>query len=212
MQYQQTLSSILDCVNRYSNLVLVLITAVYAFLTWRMVREMRIAREEQSEPHLVAVLVPLGPKSVKLRIRNAGPGPAVRIEGTIRPDPAVESETRIWRHPVLIPGDFEDFSPPGRLFNFEQLAAKYDKVFFDVTYSTSFGRARNAHMEINLKLQLEGWYNAGILLAPRDLPGRVEELRQELSEIKSELRSLTSELRSDRVTREMADEVRDASS
>jgi DNA-binding XRE family transcriptional regulator len=57
----------LSDLNKFLNLFLVIVTTVYVILTGRMVWEMRRAREEESEPRLVATLIPLGATLVKLR-------------------------------------------------------------------------------------------------------------------------------------------------
>ncbi len=69
-------------------LVLAVITGIYAFLTWRMVKETKRMREIQSEPNISIYF-----KSkeeyiglIDLIIKNIGQGPAFNIKFTVNPD------------------------------------------------------------------------------------------------------------------------------
>jgi hypothetical protein len=183
-----SLQAILGFFNQYSNLMLAIITMIYVFLTWGMVREMRRAREAEVEPHLVATLVPISYKHVKLRIQNAGRGPALHIEATIYLEPANGTKPQTWRHPVLLSGAFEDFLMPGpNIKELPELAAKHDKVVVDLTWSTAFRRTQRATREIHLKQLGEGWLEAGLILAPEDVPTQLKGIRDEIQKIRSQL-------------------------
>src|SRR5947209_908155 len=103
---------ILEFLNKYSNLLLIGVTTVYVVLTWRIVKEARQTREDAMRPELVATLVPLGAHLIKLRIYNAGGGPAKSVEVDVLLKPSNTLETHTWRHPVLLPGGFEDMKIP----------------------------------------------------------------------------------------------------
>jgi hypothetical protein len=175
---------LLNLLNQYSNLILVTVTAVYVVLTWRMVREMREAREAESEPHLVATLVPFGVLNVKLRIHNAGRGPALNIKAAFRLEPANGTEASTWLHPVLLSDAFEDFILPSREFSLEKLASKHNKVIVDLQWLNAFKRKGEAKYEIDLKQQKEGWTEVGFLLHPDDTPTQLGKIKDELSQIR----------------------------
>ena len=177
----------LDLLNRYSNLILIIVTTVYVILTWGMVREMRRAREAENEPHLVAALIPFGPLNVKLRIYNTGPGPALSIEAAIYLEPAHDTERRIWHHPALLSGAHEDFRLPGGEYALEALASKYDKLVVDMHWRDTFKRSHHARYDIDFKKQKEGWFKVGLLVPPDDLLIQVGKIKDELSKIREGL-------------------------
>src|SRR5437667_7503788 len=100
---------ILDLLNRYANLITALITLGFFIATWRyvsltgqMVAEMKAAREEQFQPHLIATLIPLGREMAKIRIQNAGSGPALGVAVEILFEPVGDVEPRKGWLPALL--------------------------------------------------------------------------------------------------------------
>jgi len=154
---------------------------------------MREAREAESEPHLVATLVLFGVLNVKLRIHNAGRGPALNIKAAFRLEPANGTETSTWLHPVLLSDASEDFVLPGREFSLEKLASKHNKVIVDLQWLNTFKRKGEAKYEIDLKRQKEGWTEVGFLLHPDDTPTQLGRIKDELSKIRSYLDRIESE-------------------
>lgn len=157
---------------------------------------MRQAREAESAPYLIATLVPLGPLNVKLRIHNAGRGPAIDIKAVFWLEPANDTEATTWLHPVLLSNTFEDFVLPGRKFAFEKLAAQHDRVVVNLQWFNAFKRKYDAKYEIDLKRQKEGWYEVGFLMQPDDIPTQLGQIRDELSRIRSYLDRIESERKS----------------
>ena len=93
---------LLNFLTTYSNLILVIIMGVYAYLTWRMVREMKIARENQFNSNVIAFPIAMGQIHAQVQLENAGPGIALDIELSISLDPPHQKSTKIWKHPVLL--------------------------------------------------------------------------------------------------------------
>ena len=187
MPTPETQATFLDFVNRYSNLILVVVTAVYVVLTWRMVLEMRRAREAESEAHLVAMLVPLGPLAVKLCIHNAGTGPAFNIRAEFQVVPSGDTTPKIWLHPALLSQTSEYFFLPGNEFDLKALAAKYEKIIVSLEWSNIFGRKREASYDIVFQKYIEGWYEIGFMIQPDDIPEQFEKITKELSRIREAL-------------------------
>jgi hypothetical protein len=183
----------LDSLNRYSNLILVAVTAVYVILTWRMVKEMRQAREAESAPHLIATLIPFSSLNVKLRIHNAGRGPAIDIKAVFWLEPSNGTETTTWRHPAMLSDASENFIPPGRQFALEKLAAQHDRMVVNLQWFNAFGRKYEAKYEIDLKRQQEGWYDVGFLVQLDDTPTQLGKIKDELSKIRSYLDKIEGE-------------------
>ena len=109
------LMEILDQLNKYSNLILILVTTAYVILTWRMIREMRRTREGENKPLLVATPIPFARLNVKLRIYNTERGPAINIQALIRLEPEQDVQPGIWTHSALVAGAHEGFRMIGRL-------------------------------------------------------------------------------------------------
>jgi hypothetical protein len=172
--------------NNYSNLLLVIITAIYVFLTWRMVSEMRQAREAENEPQLVSSLIPLGAMLLKLRISNVGRGPALNIKAVIRLESSKDHEEVIWSHPLLLSNGHEDFRLPGDNKNnyLDKLASSYDKLIVELQWQNSFQRRQDSKYVIDLKQQLDGWTNAKFLVHPDDISVQLGKIKDELTHIK----------------------------
>ena len=177
----------LDQLNRYANLILVVVTAIYAFLTLRMVWEMRRTREAEREAHLVAVLFPNVPGYAMLQIHNVGGGPALNIEGVFRLEPLDGAEAVKWRHPALLPGTHEEFLLPSKESVIDEIAARHDKLIVEVKWSNASQKTQCAKYEVDLRRQIEGWNKSGQVFYPRDVPTQLESITRELSAIRQHL-------------------------
>ena len=174
----------LSTLNSYSNLILAIITIAYVILTWRMVVEMRKAREAENEPQLVATLIPLGGMAIKLRISNAGGGPALDIKAIISLEPNREDNAVTWIHPVLLSNNHEDFRLPGENNYLDKLASHFDKLIIELEWRNSFNNLRQKTFEIDLKRLHVGWTKAKFLVHPDDISVQLGKIKDELSHIK----------------------------
>jgi hypothetical protein len=172
-------------INIIASLLLVLVTAIYAYLTWRMVSEMRRAREEETTPYLIASLFPIGQKFVKLQIHNAGRGPALNVEADIRFNPANGTQSHHWKHPIMLPGTHEDFRIPGSEFNIDKLAEIYQSVGVDLHWSNSFRKKQDATYEINFQEQRDAWSGTPWLTHPPEVEISLDKIKDELTKINS---------------------------
>jgi|GEM_PF-1893432 len=201
-------SDFLCHLNQYSNLILGAVTIAYVILTWRMVTEMRRARESESEPQLISTLVPLGAMRVKLRIQNVGLGPALQIAAQIQLQPE-SGEAAIWQQPALISGAFQDFLIPDKwtdqVPSFQQVAARYQKLIIRLEWSNVFGCKRHVTHEIDLQQLEHGWFSRYRLVQPDDLAEQLEAIRKELQGIRDELAKPNDE----RVRAELLKDVSD---
>lgn len=122
----------LNLLTSYSNLILLIITGVYAYLTRQMVREMKVARETQPDTYLIASPVSLGTIHAQIQLENAGPGPALDIELSISIDPPLQTAERIWHHPVILVNQKEHFLIPqnrgGSLDSLKQLGERHTNL------------------------------------------------------------------------------------
>jgi hypothetical protein len=85
------------------SIVLVFVTAVYAFFTWLMLRELRATRALSVRPRLALSIRMVSPTQGFLAITNIGPGTALAVDLTLRFEPL--GEERPWRAPLLSPGE-----------------------------------------------------------------------------------------------------------
>lgn len=190
-------------INQYSNLLLVVITAFYVVLTWRMVKEMRKARESEIEPYVVSSLNPYGPAYAQIRIDNIGRGPALNVKVRIAVHPNNDALTRVWQHPVMLPDSSYTFLLPSRtqtgsLPSIRQLTDEYSEISTEIDWINSFGRKKRNFTSFNLQKQIQGWYNAGHIMPPEDTTTQiknicdaVEKVGRELHDANRHLHSLT---------------------
>jgi hypothetical protein len=109
--------------------------------------------------------------------------------------PAVSLTKRVWFHSTLLSGASEDFYLPGDDLELKLLASKYEKVTIDLRWLNMSSQKRNAHYEINFKEQLKGWYEAGWMTKPDDIPEQMENIKDELSKIRQALEAAQQERR-----------------
>jgi hypothetical protein len=197
-------SQFLNLLNQYSNLILVAVTAIYVILTWRMVKDMRQAREAEIEPHLVASLFVFPILNVKLRIQNAGRGPALDIKAEFWLEPAVGTTTSTWLHPVLLSNSFEEFFLPGREFSLEKLASLHDKLIVNLQWVNAFKHVQKAKYEIDLKKQKDGWTNAGFLAHPEEISIQLGKIKDELNQIRRHF----DRIKNEQIHKELLEEYR----
>ena len=104
-----------ESMTAWATIALVLITAYYAWQSWRVVREMRAARVAQYEPILVAriVLHSFFPHLGRYVLQNVGAGPAIAVDVQLRLEPGDVA----WRvcSTALAPGEMRLISSEGQI-------------------------------------------------------------------------------------------------
>ncbi|MEX2030705.1 MAG: hypothetical protein WD906_07030 [Anaerolineales bacterium] len=191
---------ILDFLTKYANLLLAGITALYAFLTWRMLREMRLAREYQLDAIVTAAPVPMGPIYAQLRLHNAGPAPAIDVKVSIRLEPTLNTPKREWRHPVVGVGQVEHFllpEPPdtSQITDLRTLAERHTALVVELSWKNVFGKASSNARSFGLRELQEGWYAAGHLVPEEDLPVLVEGLAKTLSKLENHVEKIAKAIK-----------------
>jgi hypothetical protein len=178
---------ILDLLNKYSSLALVIVTTVYVVVTWLMVREMREAREMDTDPYLIATIVPISPVHVKLQILNAGRGPAFSVIANVFFDPLENSKTQVWRTPILLPGIQEYFRLPDDEGQLSILSVKYQNLVVEVSWKNSFRKPRKERYVINLKELEDGWFQAKWQIHQPDISSRLGLIKDEIEKLNNYL-------------------------
>ncbi len=95
---------ILPYLSQYANLILIAITAIYATLTWMMLKEMREARKTELRPFIKASLESYSESTIVLKIQNIGKGAAigVNVEYALK---SFEDVKSVWKYPLLSSGE-----------------------------------------------------------------------------------------------------------
>jgi hypothetical protein len=193
------MKQLLDFLVEYSNLILVIITGVYAYLTYRMVLEMKKAREDQADANLIASPIPFGPLYAQIQLKNAGLGPALDVELIIAFEPQLQTIPKTWKYSAFSVNQIENFLLPqeessGALETLRDAATKHNTVEIKLKWKNIFGRRKSFNASYNLNELAEGWYNAGHLIPPEDLPTQMKETAQTLDKIHRDLEHIRSEL------------------
>lgn len=187
----------MEFITTYSNLILVIITGIYAYLTWRMVREMRVARENQSDANLIAIPVLVHQIYSEIQLVNAGP--ALDVELSISLDPLLQTTEKTWRHPAFLVGQKENFllpmGDPSKLDSLHELANKHNNVVVNIKWKNIFRKSKSYSASYNLNDLMQGWYNAGHLIPPNDVPTQMKELTTTLEKIHRDLEKVTQEVK-----------------
>jgi hypothetical protein len=172
---------------------LVLITGVYAFLTFQMVREMQAARRQTVRPHLVLRLEWVTTTSVVVAVSNAGVGPALNVEATITfffRDQSRQPEVRRWSEALVAPGGNHQFLQPGP--SGSRLRAK--GLVDSISRVTLVGEARDALgnvIRIDQTLDdFETWQSMITDAHERFVPSEPKAMRQALEGIGKVLQQL----------------------
>lgn len=193
------MEQLLKILTEYSNLILVVITGVYAYLTYRMVLEMKKAREDQADANLLASPIPFGPLYAQIQLRNAGLGPALDVELNIVFEPPLQTTPKTWKYPSFSVNQIENFLLPqekgsGALETLQDAATKHNTVEIKLKWKNIFGRSKSFNASYNLNELADGWYNAGHLIPPEDLATQMKEATQTLDKIHRDLDHIRSEL------------------
>ena len=178
-----------------ATVALVIVGAWYATETRRMVNRMDRDREDRSRPILTFSLIPWHPKVIKLRLQNAGAGPAFHIEGKIHSEGSWGSNGFGWSHACMQSGDFEEWAVPLAPDMDPQQGYQIDAVrqFVSVvkasfTYGSASGSKYSLSEAIDPGRITAEWIQSR-MLATRDHPSRlpqriaegVESIAKELS-------------------------------
>lgn len=151
--------------------VVTLATAVYAALTWVLVKETRMMREVQTEPKLQVTVgsFDFSIQIVRLHIKNIGLGPALNV--TFKPQvlaggKSAEKLLAEFTDVNFFSVGLKHFGPgQERVSAYTQLAEDYDgkmasMLAIDVTYSSSTGKSYSESLVVDMS-ELKGGYQLG---------------------------------------------------
>jgi hypothetical protein len=142
--------------NGVAIVVLVLVTAYYAWQTRQMAKEMRSARLLSLLPKLVLDIKMIGPTYGDVLVRNVGPGPAIDADLTLtfEESEAGEREEREWLAHVIAPGEDHEFLPAQGIGSMDELVAKHPTIALTGTIRDALNQTHSVDERIDLA---EAW-------------------------------------------------------
>jgi hypothetical protein len=185
----------LAVINGVAIVVLVLVTAYYAWQTHEMAQEMRHARLLSLLPKLVLDVEMVGPTYGLIVVRNVGAGPALDVDlHLLFGDTRTEGiEHRQWLAHVIAPGEPHQFLPPEGVSDINGLVGRFPIVSLRGELRDALNQAHEVNEQMNLQ---EWWLNLERSKhrwqeAPADrLVRELEESRKELGRMRGELTSV----------------------
>jgi len=186
---------ILSYLSQYSNLILISITAIYATLTWMMLKEMREARKAELRPYIKAVLESYSESTIVLKIQNIGKGAAIdpKVKYALNSIGDVKS---VWKYPLLSSGESKKIYLPelnkekrGML---KEAIGKYKVINVKISYNDVFNERHEKVFHINLKEFEEGLSGT---IEELSLEGNIDWIRNYIRDIKKDITVLSASLR-----------------
>ena len=171
---------VVNIITSIATVVLVVVTAVYAYFTGKMLSEMRKTREAEIKPALEAFTIPFGPTNVVLEIRNTGKGPARKI--TMKYKYESSDEERKWGWSVLSPEESKRFSTPDGNLNLENLANSNKKLIVELKYKDLLDKIYKKTFIIDFSQIKAKWHNSDMLLE-EGMQDNIKKINKNLKDI-----------------------------
>jgi hypothetical protein len=183
----------LAIINGVAIVVLVLVTAYYAWQTREMAKEMRSARLLSLLPKLVLDVKMIGPTFGDVVVRNVGPGAAIDADLTLtfEGSEAAEREERQWLAHVIAPGEDHEFLPGNEIRSMDDLVAKHPRIALEGKIRDAFGQTHVVDERIDVAEfwgHLENANERWVESADRKVVRELEKIRKELEAIQRHLR------------------------
>jgi len=133
-----------------ATVILVIVTAVYAFLTWGMVKETRRARKQEVMPVINIDVEPFSIGAWAPKVENIGNGPALDVNATVQLEPGGEAHELQSQN--ITAGDFAGMLYPQ--VN-EDTHEEYDSLKIEGSVTDVFGDTDTFEAEYDLELLAE---------------------------------------------------------
>jgi hypothetical protein len=186
---------VLSNLSQYANLILISITAIYATLTWMMLREMRKARKTELRPCIKASLDLIGSDTVALKIQNVGKGAALDINAEFFLEPS-ENAKAIWEYRLLSSSESKRFllPDPDKHYTLDELTKKYEKVIVKISYKDVFNEIHKETSSINFKDFKEGLFGL-IMLLDTSMKEHIEDISNHMKDISKNLKDISNKIK-----------------
>jgi hypothetical protein len=182
----------LAIINGVAIVVLVLVTAYYAWQTREMAKEMRSARLLSMLPKLVLDVKMIGPTFGDVVVRNVGPGAAIDADLTLtfEGSESAEREERQWLAHVIAPGENHEFLPAHGIGGMDDLVAKHPTIALEGKIRDAFGQTHVVDERIDVAEfwgRLENANERWVENADRKVVRELEKIRKELEAMRRHL-------------------------
>ena len=186
---------ILPYLSQYSNLILIAITAIYATLTWMMLKEMREARKAELRPYIKASLDLTVSNTVFLKIQNIGKGTAIDINAEFSLEPSENAKAK-WQYRLLNQSESKRFFPPDpdKKYKLDALIEKYEKVIVKITYRDIFKEEHKEILSNNLKEFKEGLFGSRMIL-DTSMKKDIEDIKKYIEETSKNLKEISNQIK-----------------
>jgi DNA-binding transcriptional ArsR family regulator len=144
------IANVASIINAVATVILVLVTGVYVFLTWGMVKETRSARKQEVTPVMNVDVEPFSIGAWAPKIENVGNGPALDVSGTVKLEP--DGEEYDLRSKNIPAGDFTGAMNP-RVS--EETPEEYETLKVEGKYTDVFGDTKPFEAEYDLEVLAE---------------------------------------------------------
>ena len=186
---------ILPYLSQYANLILIAITAIYATLTWMMLKEMREARKAELRPYIKAALESYSESTIVLKIQNIGKGAAidVNVEYALK---SVEDVESVWEYPLLSSGELKKIHLPElnkeKTAMLKEAIKKYKEIIVKISYNDVFNERHEKVFHINLKEFEEGLSRT---IKELSIEENIDWIRNYVRDIKEDIKVLSTSLK-----------------
>lgn len=182
----------LAIINGVAIVVLVLVTAYYAWQTKEMAKEMRSARLLSLLPKLVLDIKMIGPTFGDVVVRNVGPGAAIDADLTLtfEGSEADGREEREWLAHVIAPGQEHEFLPANGIGGMDDLVAKHPTISLAGKIRDALGQTHTVDERIDVAEfwgRLEQANERWVESADRKVVRELEKIRRELEAMRRHL-------------------------
>lgn len=163
---------------------LVLVTAVYAYFTARMVTEQREGRLLSIRPTIALDIAMRSGTLGEIAVRNLGPGHAVGLELVFTFEPL--PERRSWTAHTILAGDERRLQPPksdAGLMHMPELSEQGVRVRASGAVTDVLGQGH----EINEELDLRGWWELAVDARERLSRDPLERIANAIDKLRTEL-------------------------
>jgi len=143
----ETITNLSPVINAISTVVLVVVTAAYAYLTLGMVRETRRARKQEVTPAMTLDVEGVSISTMAPKVTNIGNGPALDVTGTVKLHPGGEEHEIQTKN--IPPGDFTGSMSPEVTTDTHE---EYDSLVVEGSYKDVYGNTDTFEVSYDLEL------------------------------------------------------------
>lgn len=170
-------------ISEWATIGLLIVTGIYASLTFLILGEQRKARRELFKPKLYAKLYYHQPVIPYIKVTNVGKGSALDADIKITTEP--KNDEISWHTEFLEPNEYQCFML--KEVTISEIIKKYNKIIVKTNYRDIYEKSKPIFQEIIIDLKKEEENNENVDILGSWVTNDIQEIREELKEIKLEL-------------------------